>query len=260
MNERIQPRRAEPVACVFTVRERPVGFRPSRWGGELVAIERGYFPVSPTGYLSLASHFGFRGKVPTSAIASEFLEKLADEQDLERRSLAKRLARGPQPGRNRLGNFLNASMDAEKALHDGFFAPDHERPALWGGAYRLACLIDGEPRLQPEPSDGAWDAAHCTRALEKTRAMRAFIERLAKGEFPDTYPVPRLIFSTHNYFELPPKPDGEKSFALPAVTRELALEAPPRVLEPETVRSKNPPVTRVVDEPATGTAAQMSLF
>jgi hypothetical protein len=243
---------------ILTVRDRPVAFRPTRWGGELLAVERGFFPVSSTGYRSLAGVYGFRENVRAADLSPLFLESLAEKEELERRCLLKRLARGPQPGRSRLGDFINVRMDAEQAINAGFFAPDQERPELWGGAYRLLCRIDSNPRFQPEPNDAAWTPDYCAKALEEQRELKQWIERLAKGDFSPPHPAQR--YCPHSYFDLPPKPHGEKPFTLPAVTRELALDTPPRAIEPETVRSKSPPVTRVVDELATGTAAQMSLF
>ena len=41
----------ETVARVFTVRSRPVGFVAGCYPS-LVAVERGYFPISQTGYRS----------------------------------------------------------------------------------------------------------------------------------------------------------------------------------------------------------------
>ena len=64
---------------VFTVRGRPVGFNATRWGGELVAVERGYFPVSPTGYRSCTGFVG-REDIPADVL-TEFMESVAKEQD-----------------------------------------------------------------------------------------------------------------------------------------------------------------------------------
>ncbi|MFA5262966.1 MAG: hypothetical protein WC378_04010 [Opitutaceae bacterium] len=253
---RAAPRHENPVAHVFSVRGRPVGFRRTRWGGELVAVERGSFPVSSTGYRSLAGAFGFRENVQAADIPPEYLESLAAEQDKERRMLLARLQRRPELGRDRLGNFISASMDVEKALNDGFFAPERDRTALWGGAYRLVCLIDADTRFQPEPNDAAWTPEQCARGLAGQRELRGWIERLARGDFVRP-PLTRL-YCAQGYFELPPKTGGEPPFALPSVTAEFSLDLPVVPAIPAS-RPKNP-ATAVAESSTNSASAQMSLF
>ena len=65
------------ITRLFTVRDRPVGFVEGRWGASLVAVERGYFPVSPTGYRSLSGLGG-------ATVTVEHLESLAVDRDRER--------------------------------------------------------------------------------------------------------------------------------------------------------------------------------
>lgn len=210
---------------VFRVRGRPVGFAPGRFGGALVAIERGYFPVSSTGYRSLAGHVGTSGEADPSAISPEFLEALAVAQDRTRAALLARLRRTPLPTPDRLGNFIGVCLDAEAALAEGFFAPDAERFALWRGAFCLFHLIDIDARFQPLPSGPAWSAAGCAHALAVRRALLEFVRRLAAGELP---PMPDGTHcAVRAYFELPAKADGEPAFPLPAITAELPLDLPP---------------------------------
>ncbi len=210
---------------IFSVRGRPVGFVPGRFGGALVAIERGYFPVSSTGYRSLAGHFGINGEADPTAVSTDFLEALAAEQDRTRQTLLARLRRVPVPTPDRLGNFIGVSIDAEAALAEGFFAPENERFALWRGAFRLLNRIDTDPRFQPTPAVPAWPATGCAQALAVRRAMLGFVRRLAAGELPA--PPDGTHFAVGAYLELPPKNGGEPTFTLPALTAELPLDLPP---------------------------------
>jgi hypothetical protein len=241
---------------IFSVRGRPVGFVPGRFGGALVAIERGYFPISATGYRSLAGHFGVTGEADPTAVSAEFLEALAVAQDRTRAVLLARLRRAPLPTGDRLGNFTGVCLDAEAALTEGFFAPDAERFTLWSGAFRLFHLIDADAHFQPVPSGPAWSAAGCAHALAVRRALLEFVRRLAAGE------LPAMPDGTHGavraYFELPPKSHGEPAFALPALSAELPLDLPPREeaedeTEPEEVEAE--PAEVGEDDPA-----QMSLL
>lgn len=208
---------------IFTLRSRPIAYQPGRWGGALVAVERGFFPVSGTGYRSLSGLHG-TDEGDATTITPEFLKALAVNQDRERRSVLARVLRPPTPGRDALTNYVSVSLDADKALAEGFFAPDAERVALWGGAYRLLCLIDADPRFQPSPHAPAWTPAHCAETLARHRAALAFVRQLATGDFP-TAPSPHCLCAAA-YFELPPKPAGESGFALPALPTALPLDLP----------------------------------
>lgn len=169
---------------VLTVRNRPVSFQPGKWGGGLHAVERGYFPISGTGYRSLSGLYGAHGEDAAAEISPEFLETLAANHDRERRSVLARLARPLVPGPDPLSNYVSASIDADKALEEGFFAPDAERADLWAGAFRIYAVIDTDPRFQPAPRSPAWTEAHCTEALLRARDTLAFLRQLASGDFP----------------------------------------------------------------------------
>ncbi len=205
-----KPPKAKSTLHIFTVRERPVGFRSSRFGGELVAVERGYFPVSGTGYRSLSGAFGFDDKVGASAIPEDYLERLAKSQDETRHAALRRVSRAPKPEGRELSNFISASIDAENALNEGFFAPEPERRALWSGAYGVLCLVDTDARFQPKPDDGVWTPERCANALATQRELLRWAGDLARGEFAP----PRLgwLYCAHAYLGLPPKPAGEPGF------------------------------------------------
>lgn len=240
---------------VVTVRDRPVGFRSSRFGGELLAIERGYFPVSGTGYRSLSGAFGFDKHVGPSAIPADYLEGLASSQDETRHAALRRVSRAPKPEGHELANFLSASLDAENALNEGFFAPEPERRALWSGAYGMLCLIDTDARFQPKPNDGVWTPETCAKALTTQRELLRWIGELACGEFGK----PRLgrLYSAQAYLELPPKPASELDFALPRITAEFALPLPDSV--PAQPRQPAARLPRSAQS-STASTAQMSLF
>lgn len=210
-----------PIEHVFTVRGRPVGYRSSHFGGEVVATLRGYFPISSTGYRSLPGHLGSERFAPGSLASEEFFEGLALEQDKDRRATIARVSRAPRVGSDRLANFISASGDATKAINDGFFAPDADRAVLWQGAYRLLCLIDTDIRFQPAPNDHAWTEEHCAVRLGQSRAQLTFVRQLAAGDFPAEPPAGLLTL--HSYFDLPPKPGGEPGIELPAITPEFSL-------------------------------------
>ncbi len=208
---------------VFSVRGRPVGFRPSRFGGELVATERGLFPVSPTGYRSLS---GICGGKPAShdMVSTEFLEALAVERDREHQQLLKLLREGAKPVGQPVANYVHVSVAFEQAVQNGFFATDRERTALWSGAHQLLCLVDTDPRFQPVPHPcyPAWTSKHCGQSHERALELLAVLKRLAAGELPLQLP-PGLV-GVSEYLRLPPKPGGEPRIDLGAGNIEMRLE------------------------------------
>lgn len=220
----MQTSEAAKLDHVFTVRGRPVGFRSERFGGALVAVERGYFPISPTGYRSLAGHFGGgAGEVPD--ISPDFLETLARSDDQARRALLTQLARAPKVEHDPLGNYIWISGRAVQAVQAALFAPDAESETLWGGAFRLLSLIDTDRRFQPASTAPAWTAEACANALEDARELLAYVRRVAAGDFSQR--PPGLHFGVSGCFELPENPARERAFALPELTAEFALDLPP---------------------------------
>lgn len=208
---------SDPAPHIFTVRGRPVEFRPSSFFGGLYAVERGPFPISPTGFRSLAGHMHQFGPGNPEDISPAFLESLAEAQDKENKALLARLRRAP---RDR--DFISVSMTAEMALDHGFFAPPEVRVALWQGAYRLLCQIDMDPQCQPKAYSAAWSPEHCATALDEERALLAFVRQLATGDFPAEATIKQ--FGARAYLALPPKPEGEAGFALPAIASEFAFD------------------------------------
>ena len=244
----------QPIQIV-SVRGRPVGINRSRFGASLVAVERGYFPVSPTGFWSL-SGFGM-GQTGPLSLSSEFLESLAVAQDRERKALLVNLHRAVKPERERRGNFIHVSLYVDKAINDAFFAPDHERAPLWQAAHRLLCLVDSDPQFQPAPDRFAWNAQQCQAALGKMRDLHEALKRFAHGDYAGELPMP--LFGARAYAALPARPAGEPIVALHETAIELTfnlkLTEKPRCVPPRAT----PKVVNSQDE-TVQPPAQLGLF
>lgn len=212
----------DAVAEVFSVRGRPVGFRPSRFGGELIAIERGAFPISSTGYRSLAGMFGGAPGHP-SQISPEFLEQLAIERDRERLQLLKQLRETARPVGEPVANYVHVCGVFERALQEGFFASDRDRAVLWGGAHQLLRLVENDPRFQPvpHPSYPAWDEKHCAASLAWSSSLLALLKTLAEGVLPER--LPRRLAGVSSYLHLPAKSDGEPKIDLGGFHAEMPM-------------------------------------
>lgn len=199
----------------LSVRGRPVGYVPGQWGGSLVALERGYFPVSETGYRSLSG-------LGESAVTEGFLEALAKERDRERSRVVAQTYAPLRPESSALTNYIHVSSLADRAFQQGVFATDQDRAELWSGAHRLYAMIDSDRRFQPASEHSPWTPEVCASALAKTREAMALLVRWSKGEAPG--PVPVALFSARAYLALPPRTDGEPAIRLPTVTPELGLD------------------------------------
>ena len=69
----------------------PVGrLSGDRWGGALVAVERGDFPISPTGFRSLSG-------AGIARVTPDFLESLAQAHERERQAVLRRLREVQEP-------------------------------------------------------------------------------------------------------------------------------------------------------------------
>ncbi len=209
----------EKVTRVFMVRGRPVGFQAGRWGGALVAVERGDFPVSPTGFRSMSG-------AGEASVTPGFLEDLARAHEHERKGLIERMREAEKPVAGSIINYIHASGAYEQAIQYGFFASDRDRAALWTGANRLLCIVDSDIRFQPtpEPTYFAWTAEGCAEARARAREFKTLLGKLASGEIPAEMPV-RLL-GANAYLALPPKSSGEPKIELGGFTAEMSLELP----------------------------------
>lgn len=213
----------EKITQVFTVRDRPVGFRSGRWGGALVAVERGEFPISPTGYRSLSG-------LAAEAVTPAFLDELSWGHERELQGVLQLLREAHQSVGEPISNYIQASGAYEQGMLHGFFASDRDRAALWSGAHQLLCRVDDDARFQPAPDPRfvAWTAEHCAGALARARELKSLLVRLAAGDFPATLPV-RLI-GAQGYLDLPAKRGGEPKIELGGYTAEMAFKLPAMTL------------------------------
>ena len=205
----------------LTVRGRPVGYRRSRFGGELIALERGYFPVSSTGYRSLAR--GIRLE-DAPAPDPEFLETLATNNDAQTARVlqqTRKLLRLPHPD-GLAGYAVLASID------QGLFARDADRILLWHAAYALADRILRTPALQPTANTGpAWTPEHCARLMGAVQEACTWLKDGLAGRINPLTSYMEHYTSSSSYFALPER--SEPIIGLPELTTELAL---PRMPEP----------------------------
>jgi hypothetical protein len=247
--ERTDLMELEKITQVFTVRDRPVGYRAGRWGGALVAVERGDFPISPTGYRSLCG-------LAREAVTPGFLEDLARAHERERQGVLQRLREAHQPVGSPISNYIQASSAYESAAQYGFFASNRERAALWSGAHQLLCRVNDDARFQPAPDRTfvAWTKEHCEASLVRARELKALLGRLAAGDFPEELPV-RLL-GVQSYLALPARPGGEPRIELGGYTAEMALGLPAVSLARRPMRT-----VAKQDQPTSGLPeAQLGLF
>jgi len=206
---------------LLTVRGRPVAYFTGNWGGHVRATERGYFPISETGYRSLSCGQGARKP------SQDQLDKLANEHErtnigvLRACSTALATARG-----DALSRYVHVVLYADAACSRGFFAPDDVRIALWQHAHRLYTAIAECRRFQPAPvaPDHAWNPAHCARAIDSARAAVPWLARLLAGDIappPEAYG--RYCIAANAYLKLPPRQTPEPVGAVPASAQAFAF-------------------------------------
>lgn len=199
-------------AVIYSVRGRPVGFVPGRYGGGLVAVERGYFPVSNTGYRSLTDLYTANGMTAVTSVPSDYLEALAVEEDFQRRSTINRLKKTPRSGLDGLGDFIEIVYGAEGAFGHGLFAPERDRIDLWRESHRLLRLVETGVRFTGVPADFALSENDWNATRRRLGTLRQFIENAAAGDFSES--IPSLLCEVVAYLALPRKVSGEVSFAL----------------------------------------------
>jgi len=213
------------ISKLFTVRNRPVLFTRTdgRYSESLHAIERGAFPVSPSGYHSLCgilrdcrdnSEFPFDEEAIHSVIES--IAAKGDESYRKVLTHAQRAARMRPDGS--VSHFISLDTNAIQAVRFGFFANNETRTKLWQVAYRLFRMMceDGHfsPKKMAESGAPAWYEAACRTNLDKAQKQFAFLRQLMAGDFNlNGLDHNELFYSTSHYFSLPPKPDGEPVIA-----------------------------------------------
>lgn len=217
-----------PFDAILECRGRPIGFRRTKWGGEIRAIERGYFPCSSTGYRSMGCYGeGENASAPTA----EALEELAVNQERENASLLKRCHKALRhPGRpNGVGDFITATGAADMALGNGFYATPAMRAELWRFAYRIYSAIIDTPQAHPGHESqllnrGAWTPEHCDTAFQRVVEARDWLRNLLDGNFTEQPHKSRVHYSgAFSYFELPAVAP-EARVGAPALDMSLGLE------------------------------------
>lgn len=254
---------------IFTVRGRPVAYRRARFGGELHAIERGYFPVSHTGYRSMSC--GPAAPTPTQ----EILDKLALENERETSAMLTSCRRAfARLQGDSLQRYIHLSHHATSAINRGFFARDDDRILLWQHAYRLLTAIADTPAFQPEPTGGAWNSEHCAQAIARVRLFAPWVARLLAGDLAECptagHGGPFICFAADAYLTLPPRTTPEPTGAIPAIAQDFAFasglesnrheadaEDQPEDQEPD---SGAPSPTPDLAGPATLEVSQLELF
>lgn len=245
----------EILEQVVSIRNRPIGVSRSRFGVSLVAVERGYFPISSTGYRSLSGYD--RGGAGPVAFEPGLLDSLAEAEDRERKALLTNLHRAAEPQRDSLSTFIHVSLYVDKAINDGFFAPDHDRAPLWQGAHRLLNLVHNDPRFQPAPNGTAWKEEHCRKALTKMEELHGFLKRFAQADYSGEPPMP--LFGAKAYMQLPPKVVAEPIIALHKTPVALSLALPGTAAPESPIRRTH----RIAIKPVTPpdrSAGQLNLF
>lgn len=219
-----------PFDAILECRGRPIGFRRTKWGGEIRAVERGHFPCSSTGYRSMGCYGeGENAGAPTA----EALEELAVNQDRENASLLKRCHKALRhPGRpNGVGDFITTTGAADMALGNGFFATPAMRAELWRWAYRIYSAIIDTPQAHPgHPSQllnrGAWTPEHCDAAFQRVLETRDWLRNLLDGNFTEQPHRSRVHYSgAFSYLELPAVAP-EVRVGAPALDMSLGLDLP----------------------------------
>lgn len=222
------------ISKLFTVRNRPVLFArmDAMFPEALYAIDRGAFPISPTGYRSMAGCLcrasGDIGKYIDGIISPEFLESLAIEHERNAKGAKTRANRSAKRRfKGTVRDFISLEMDAVYAARHGLFASSQDRRELWQVAWRLLYLICDSGLFIPQKMadvHGAWNIENCQRHLARARKNFALLRQLMSGDFDvKRYDCLDLVHcvGSMRYFELPPKPDGEPVIPSPDIEMDL---------------------------------------
>jgi hypothetical protein len=220
-------RAGRAIDTIILVRGRKVGYSRSNWGGDLVAVERGHFPVSHTGYRSQG------GQEPPSTEAFEALAVARDQDYADTLRRCQKAMRTPavRDPRHPRCDFISMTMAAEAALARGFFAEDDMRRQLWQAAYRVYDRIRSNEVFHPEPTNAclnpqAWTPEYCAGALREVVASLLWLKELLRGNLTKPVYLPINIgISVSAYFDLPERP--EPIFELPVIETDFGFEASP---------------------------------
>ena len=218
---------------MFTVRNRPVLFTKGdgRYSESLHAVERGPFPISQSGYRSMAGclyNWHDDSDIPLdAAITPEILDALAVKQEKELQAAlirAKRSARVRPNGS--VSQFITLSSTATCITKYGLFADNKTRREVWHAAYPLFQTICDDNHFSIEKMAGqapAWHEEGCRVQLALCREQFALLRRFMAGDLriEDNDHIALTYMGSSLYFDLPPKPEGEPVIEPPSTELEF---------------------------------------
>jgi hypothetical protein len=128
-----------------------------------------------------------------------------------------------------------------RAFEAGFFATESMRPLLWEAAYRLFDRLARDPVAQPSPEGAspAWNAAHCSKAVETASRNLAMLARFMGGDLTDEEGRRHGFYVPASYFRLPARSEPSQPvpvtaldvFPQPCAEEQVAEEALPEDVE-----------------------------
>ena len=206
-----------PDQHLFTVRGRPVMFRKDEdFFGALYATERGWFPLSHTGYISLAQFTNDAVKRTGffNLLSENFLENIADANQRKTNKVLREIIQCSR--RDSTGHDVTHHLKcATRAFDYGLFATDAQRRQLWQAAHETySKLFD---------CDSVWLVAEegqgFLRHIEYHRENFDTLCQCMRGEFTCEKALSHpFALQLAGYFELPPRPEGEPVIPIPSQT------------------------------------------
>jgi len=209
-----------PDQHLFTVRGRPVMFRKDEVFGALHAVERGYYPITHSGYLALGQPACDEGECHDffDLLSENFLESLAVEKEIMTNEVLHKInqcARQDATGQNAVIHHLER---ASCAFSHGLFATDAQRWQLWQSAHETySKLFDSDSIRFVAKED-----RNVVRFFEYGLHVFDALRQCMRGEFTcEKAKAHPFVIHLLGYFELPPRPEGEPVIAAQARTLEF---------------------------------------
>jgi hypothetical protein len=209
-----------PDQHLFTVCGRPVMFRKTgMFFGALHAIERGYFPVSHTGYYSLAQ-FTFCARDQhiefPDLLSENFLASIAAGQQRQTNEVLREVTQCSRQNAANRYTFIHCAHFAALAFDHGLFATDTLRRQLWQAAHETYSNLFDSIFVQ----QAANDRQNPLRGIETDRQTFDALCRCMNGDFSPDKTSSAFLPAIHmtSYCELPPRPGGEPVITAPTRT------------------------------------------
>lgn len=167
--------------------DRPIRIDRDTFGFSVHAVERGYFPVSSTGYRSfLGQHELIEEQFP------ELSRKYAAERKASVVAAEKLLAAKHNSlavgNHQQLSRFLEARYAAERVFEQHIFGPSGERERAWIVGFQLLHRVVSDPMLAPmktaEPGERlGWTQESCDESLAQCALHLFMLERVFAGDW-----------------------------------------------------------------------------